>query len=181
MKTKVWLVCLLAFMCSCSMSREEKAQALIKSWVYKHLPNYPSYEPLEFSEIDTIPIRYDETFQYSTLRKSYEHKVSMLEHQIDYLNHFPGAHDRETREKEIADYQKAIPELKDSLEFLRKNFDFDTTRVCMRHKYRYYDEEEKQHYILSATYYFDKDISRIVGFKAPMFDDDEVYIEFKPK
>ena len=49
----------------------------------------------------------------------------------------------------------------------------------MRHKFRYFDKGEKQHYIVSETYYFDKDLSRLVGVKSTLFNnsDEEFYFD----
>ncbi len=59
----------------------------------------------------------------------------------------------------------------DSIEFNKSKFTFDSTMVCMTHKFRYYDEEEKRHMIVPITLYFDKDVTIIKGMSGYEYGD----------
>ncbi|MBD5346513.1 MAG: hypothetical protein HDR92_05220 [Bacteroides sp.] len=178
MKKLIFLILILSLY-SCSKSREDRAQTLIKTHISKHLPNFSSYEAIEFGSIDTIPVHWDETFQYAWLMQDYELKTFAMERAIDLSRKQSRLTDSAELEREVREYKQALHEIEDSLASLRANFEFDTTYVCMRHKFRYFDEEEKQHYIVSETYYFDKDLSRLVGVKSTLFNnsDEEFYFD----
>ena len=70
--------------------------------------------------------------------------------------------------------------LADSIKIENNKFTYDSTMVCMFHKFRYYDEKMSRHLIVPITLYFDKDVKEIKGVTilSEIDEGENVYCDF---
>lgn len=168
MKSILILICTLFLLVSCQKNDQEKAEKLIKQSIDKYMPNPKSYEPIESGQLQKSQLQYEETYPYYILSKKIKENVETMRKKVEYLktwSEFKENTELEKTRKEIGELHKLVELYNDSIKHEKLRFTFDTTRLKMIHRFRYYDEDLKKHIIESPTIYFDKDITKIVGIQ----------------
>lgn len=165
---------LLLFLCSCSKSPEEKARAMIKPFLNRIIPNIESYDAIEYGPLTPAKLNYYITFEYKILEeefKAIEEEAKSLnkdfEEDLEWMKigsqwHTP-KYSTSEYEIQMDSLLHQMKSLADSIERENNRFTYDSTMVCMFHKFRYYDEKMSRHLIVPITFYFDKDVKEIKG------------------
>lgn len=171
---------------SCQKSNQEKAENLVKQMMSQNMPNFGSYEPIEFGKLQNAELYYEETYPYYLLMKKIKENTEAMKEKASYIDKWKSIErgvkgiSLDKERNEITELYKLVQLYNDSIEHEKKRFKPDTTRFMMSHKFRYYDESLKKHIIESPIIYFDKDITKVVGMQGRVDKNNNlVYIEIE--
>ena len=78
MKKILSLAIIILFLNSCTNSNEGKAKILIKEYLTTTMNDYSSYEPMEFSRLDSVYSRYYKDSTYIELRQLQSNKLNYI-------------------------------------------------------------------------------------------------------
>ena len=143
MRKLTYIICLcVLILASCTKSPEDKADVLIKPFLNKAFPNIESYEPIEFGKIATAHIEYKETAEYFRLSQEMKELLAEMDMNADILKTALSKSEIIQCTQKNEELYNKIHALHDSIDAKETNFTYDTTRVCIFHSFRYYDEEK---------------------------------------
>lgn len=69
MKRSLFIITVIAILASCSSSNEDKAKALIKEYMKENLKDPSSYEPVSYSQLDSLFFPYIDTEEGGKLKE----------------------------------------------------------------------------------------------------------------
>lgn len=173
----VTLLCI-ATLLSCQESNQEKAERLIETG----LKNDPEIKGIEFGILEKAQLDYELTLPAYRLHEEMRQNIEIAQEKQKFIDQWKDIHpaDLENDIKEVQRRAEYVKQLNDSFELEKKRFQPDTTRYMMTVKIRHLNPKTDQIEIGDGTFYFDKDISRVVGAMGPINDnsDKPVYIEY---
>lgn len=174
---------------ACSVSNEQKAKQLIKDHLKSTMNDYSSYEPIEFSQLDTVYSSYYEDSTYKVINRCYESSnefLKTIEKYIEDANEFNSRIGRIVDRRGMA-FEKYLPETKnkvDSLSVAMKNFRHNykpkMTGFSMNHKMRG-KNAFGANVVNEMVFFFDNSLSKVtdvmdaVEYKKLMDEYDRVH------
>ncbi len=180
MRNLLYTICLcILIFASCVKSPEDKAKALIEQHIRATLPNIDSYDPISFSSIDSAKLSYDMTLEYVMLDSRMEECLSGMKENLKLAKASTSQSEFDYYSNKMTEYHNEMRALQDSIDIATTKFTYDSTMVCMEHRFRYYDDKLERHLIIPMKFYFNSDITRIKGISFPSNGDSgrEVFSE----
>ena len=163
---------------SCQKSNQEKAEKLIEAG----LKNAPGVESIEFGTLGKAQLDYELTLPAYRLREEMRQNIEIAQEKQKFIDQWKDIYPAglENDIKEVQKRAEYIKLLNDSFELEKNRFQPDTTRYMMEVKIRHLNPKTNQVESEHGIFYFDKDISRVVGAMGPINDNNKipVYIEY---
>lgn len=159
------VICILIFVfASCSKTREEKAKALIKDQLRKSLHDFKSYEPVEFSQLDTAYTSLADLSAYSTAQEDFDKAKAEAKTNQEYAEIYSGGytHERFVHYQTLA--YRAIDAMQvayHTMDSITKSFVRKPVGWAMNHSFRAKNLSGNLG-IAHYRYYFDQDLKEIV-------------------
>jgi len=161
---------IILFLTSCN-NKERKAKILIKEYLKTTMNDYSSYEPMEFSKLDTVYSSYYKDSIYINLQKLQSNNsdyIKHLEETIKEADKFNGRIGRILDRRGIASepYLKAAnienDRLTKEMRKLRKNFKSEMDGFSMVHKMRAKNTMGGI-MIYETIFFFNKELTKVTG------------------
>lgn len=167
---------------SCQKSNQEKAEGLIRKTMDAISQSDPNskYDELEFGQLEKAVLEYELTYPAHQLLKQMKHHSDAMKEKKEFIDKWKDIYPAGLKNdiKQMQEHINMIQLLGDSIEHEKARFKPDTTRVMLDVTFQLYDKRTKKHRQESGTFYFDKNITRIVGALGPQ-DGTLVYIEYE--
>jgi hypothetical protein len=143
MKNVLTLVLIVLVFSACN-NNEKKARKLIKEYLKTSMNDFSSYEPVEFSTLDSTYSSYEESEESHRLKEEIKNtRLAVFDISVDYF-----------------DYKKKIDSLIGVDSLLSKSFIPDHNGYAMSHKFR--GKNAFSAIMLKEYgYYFDKDLTKV--------------------
>lgn len=164
MKKVVLFTIMVMCLFSCSPSKEDKAKALIKEYLKENLKDPSSYQPVSYSQLDSIFFPYIDTEEGKELfdlggmtgkfhEKSHEFELASLEakFKIEY----------EALQDSVEYYKKKSEEFEELFKENEENYKGEFIGWIMSHQYRAKNSFGALD-LDGKDFYFDKELTKIV-------------------
>lgn len=173
----ITFLCIMAFT-SCQKTNQEKAENLLTTLEKTD----PDVKKIEFGTLEKARLDYELTLPAYRLREEMRRNVEMMKEKQDFINRWKDINPAGLEDdiKEAMERAKYVKLLNDSFELEKKRFHPDTTRYMMDVRIHHVNHKTNNVEISNGTFFFDKDVSRVVGGIGPMNNDNEeiIYLEF---
>lgn len=162
---------------ACQKTNQEKAKDLISTFQKAN----PDINKIEYGTLQKAQLDYELTMSAYELREEMRKSVEIMKEKQEFINQWKDIRPSGLAD-DMAEIQKSakyIKQLNDSFELEKKRFRPDTTRYMMEVRLHHINPKTNKEEIVNGTFFFDKEVSRIVGSLGPIGDNDNtpVYIE----
>lgn len=149
---------------SCQKSNQEKAEDLIRETMDAISRGDPgeAYKNLEFGKLEKAFLEYELTYPAHQLLKEMKRHTEAMKEKQKFIEMWGPTYSGKM-EKEIKEHITMVNLLGDSIEHEKTKFKPDTTRLMLDVTFQLYNKRTQKHKQESGTFYFDKNITRIVG------------------
>lgn len=166
---------------SCQKSNQEKAEDLIRETMDAISQGDPNskYDALEFGQIEKAFLEYELTYPAHQLLKQMKYHSDAMKEKKEFIDKWKDIYPTGLKNdiKQMQEHINMIQLLGDSIEREKARFKPDTTRFMMDVTIKSFNKKMNKQVSESGTFYFDKDITQIVGALSPQ-DGTLVYIEY---
>lgn len=166
---------------SCQKSNQEKAEDLVRKTMDAISQSDPNsqYDDLEFGQLEKASLEYELTYPAHQLLKQMKHHSDAMKEKKAFIDQWKDIHPNGLKNdiKQLQEHINMIQLLGDSIEHEKARFKPDTARFMMDVTIKSFNKKMNKQVSESGTFYFDKDITQIVGTLGPQ-DGTLVYIEY---
>lgn len=178
MRTIFVILLCIATLLSCQESNQEKAEKLVRTGLKKG----SEIKGIEFGTLEKAHLDYELTLPAYRLHEEMRKNIEIAQEKKRFIDQWKDIYPAGLKNdiEEVQRRAEYVKLLNDSFELEKKRFHPDTSRYMMEVKIRHFNPKTNQIEIGYGTFYFDKDVSRIVGAMGPINDnsDKPVYIEY---
>ena len=159
---KQWLLFCLIAIAGCAKTNEDIAKDLIQQRLKETLPDYGTYEPVNYTHLGKAFLSYEETDQYMSNKKSLQAITDSLAIKEQSLVRSKSAGNGDSAQV----YQKQVQELTDSIKAKKERMSagkqgyqpLELFKITHNYKTKTLGVEQTA----EETFYFDKDFTKIV-------------------
>ncbi|MEI3469570.1 MAG: hypothetical protein V8Q76_13210 [Bacteroides intestinalis] len=152
---------------SCQKSNQEKAEDLIRKTMdaISQGDSDEEYKNLEFGKLEKAFLGYELTYPAHQLLKQMKYHSDAIKEKKEFIDKWKDIYPAGLKNdiKQMQEHINMIQLFGDSIEHEKARFKPDTTRVMLDVTFQLYNKRTKKHKQESGTFYFDKNITRIVG------------------
>ncbi len=180
---RIYIILFLCFLvASCQKSDQEKAEILIRDTIGRidkdDIKN--EYIAFEFGQLTKAKIDYELTYPAFRLQKEMEQSIKAMREKSDFINKWKNINPSGLKDdiRELNEYAEHVELLGDSIKKEKECFCPDTTRLMLNVRFQILNKATKQKTEENSTFYFDKNVTRIVGILGSQ-DNTHLYIEYE--
>lgn len=174
----IYIIGILALV-SCQKTNQEKAEDLISTFKDSDI----EIKEIECGVLEKAQLNYELTMPAYKLREEMRKNIEIAKEKQKFIDQWKDINPAFVADdiEEVQKRAKYVVELNDSFELEKKRFRPDTTRYMMSVKLHHINPKTNKMEMVYVDFFFDKDISRIVGALGPLNDDSEkaVYVDFE--